>query len=77
MNQRGERNHNARMGTSKAIHICRLLASSHDTYQAIADQSGASYSQVAAGIAKRRTWLHISESYEFKTRAVQERRGRK
>ena len=76
MNQMGERNHNARMGPSKAIHICRLLASSQDTYQSIADQSGASYSQVA-GIAKRQTWLHISESYEFKTRAVQERRGRK
>ena len=76
MSQRGERNHNARMSTAKALHICRLLASSQDTYQSIADQSGASYSQVA-GIAKRRTWLHISESYEFKTRAVQERRGRK
>ena len=74
--QKGERNHNARMDTSKAIHICRLLASSQDTYQAIADKAGATYSQVA-GIAKRQTWLHISESYEFKTRAVQERRGRK
>ena len=73
MNQRGERNHNARMGTSKALRICRLLASSQDTYQAIADKARATYSQVA-GIAKRRTWLHISESYEFKTRAVQERR---
>ena len=73
MNQRGERNHNARMGTNKAIHICRLLASSQDTYQAIADKAGATYSQVA-GIAKHQTWLHISESYEFKTRAVQERR---
>ena len=71
--QKGERNHNARMGPSKAIHICRLLASSPDTYQAIADKAGATYSQVA-GIAKRQTWLHISESYEFKTRAVQERR---
>ena len=74
--QKGENNHNARMNTAKAIHICRLLASSQDTYQSIADQSRASYSQVA-GIAKRQTWLHISESYEFKTRAVQERRGRK
>ena len=73
MNQRGERNHNARMGTSKALRICRLLASSQDTYQAIADKAGATYSQVA-GIAKRQTWLHISESYKFKTRAVQERR---
>ena len=76
MNQRGERNHNARMGTAKALRICRLLASSQDTYQAIADKAGATYSQVA-GIAKHQTWLHISESYEFKTRAVQERRGRK
>ena len=75
MNQRGERNHNARMDTSKAIHICRLLASSQGTYQSIANQAGATYSQVA-GIAKRQTWLHISESYEFKTRAVQERRMR-
>ena len=73
MNQRGERNHNARMDTSKAIHICRLLASSQDTYQSIANQAGATYSQVA-GIAKRQTWLRISEGYEFKTRAVQERR---
>ena len=40
------------------------------------DEAGATYSQVA-GIAKRQTWLHISERYEFKTRAVQERRGRK
>ena len=71
--QKGERNHNARMGISKAIHICRLLASSQGTYQSIANQAGATYSQVA-GIAKRQTWLHISESYEFKTRAVQERR---
>ena len=73
MSQRGERNHNARMGPSKAIHICRLLASSQGTYQSIADKAGATYSQVS-GIAKRQTWLHISESYEFKTRAVQERR---
>ena len=73
--QRGERNHNARMDTSKAIRICRLLASSQGTYQSIANQAGATYSQVA-GIAKRQTWLHISESYEFKTRAVQERRMR-
>ena len=74
--QKGERNHNARMDTSKVIRICRLLASSQGTYQSIANQAGATYSQVA-GIAKRQTWLHISESYEFKTRAVQERRGRK
>ena len=71
--QKGENNHNARMSTTKALHICRLLASSQGTYQAIADKAGATYSQVA-GIAKRQTWLHISESYEFKTRAVQERR---
>ena len=75
MNQRGERNHNARMGISKAIRICRLLASSQGTYQSIANQAGATYSQVA-GIAKRQTWLHISERYEFKTRAEQERRMR-
>ena len=74
--QMGENNHNARMSTAKALHICRLLASSQDTYQVLANKAGATYSQVA-GIAKRQTWLHISESYEFKTRAVQERRGRR
>ena len=73
-NYKGEANPNARMTTAQVIKVCRLLSQDDGPYPSIAIKAGVSLGQVE-GIAKRQTWVHVSQQYIFKPRAVSVRRG--
>jgi len=73
MNQQGQKNHNARMPTNKALRICRMLCTSDLPYPYIAEYCEVTTDQVA-NIAMRKTWTHISEGLSFRPRAVTVRR---
>ena len=75
MNQKGQNNHNARMTEDDACKVCQLLSSSPAPYREIAVLAGVSHGQVK-NIAKRQTWLHVSQAFSFKQRAITQQRSR-